>query len=157
MKIEKTIFKRTFSDVWEGTRSYWAERDPAEVERAERDMNSAEVKLTDGRSLSCSLVIGADGRNSPLRRSAKISVNQFRYDQTAIVCTVAHERSHNGVAVELFLPGGPFAMLPMTGHRTNIVWTERSDLAPSFLELEENLFLAEVQRRFGTWLGALKF
>ena len=55
-----------------------------------------------------------------------------------------------------FCPGGPFAMLPMTGHRTNIVWTERSDLAPSFLELEENLFLAEVERRFGTWLGALE-
>ncbi len=129
---------------------------PATVERAERDVDGAEVQLTDGRSLSCSLVVGADGRNSPLRRSAEISVNQFRYDQTAIVCTVAHERSHHGIAVELFLPGGPFAMLPMTGHRTNIVWTERSDLAPSFLELEENLFLAEVERRFGTWLGALK-
>ncbi len=129
---------------------------PATVERAARDLDDAEVQLTDGRSLSCSLVVGADGRNSPLRRAAEISVNQFRYNQTAIVCTVAHERSHHGVAVELFLPGGPFAMLPMTGHRTNIVWTERSDLAPAFLELEENLFLSEVERRFGTWLGALE-
>ena len=129
---------------------------PATVERAERDVDGAEVQLTDGRSLSCSLVVGADGRNSPLRRSAQISVNQFRYDQTAIVSTVTHERSQHGVAVELFLPGGPFAMLPMTDNRTNIVWTERSDLAPSFLELEESLFLTEVERRFGTWLGALE-
>lgn len=128
---------------------------PATVERAVRDVDRAEIHLANGQSLGCSLVVGADGRNSPLRRSAKIPVNQFKYDQTAIVCTVAHERSHQGVAVELFLPGGPFAMLPMTGNRTNIVWTERSDLAPSFLKLEEPLFLAEVGRRFGKWLGAL--
>jgi 2-octaprenyl-6-methoxyphenol hydroxylase len=128
---------------------------PASVEAVERHANGADVMLEDGRVLKTSLVVGADGRNSPLRKSAGIGAREFRYEQTAIVCTVSHERAHAGVAVELFLPSGPFAMLPMTGQRTNIVWTERSDLASAFLGLDEAGFLGEVRRRFGDWLGAL--
>ena len=128
---------------------------PASVETVERHADGADVMLEDGRVLQTSLVVGADGRNSPLRKSAGIGAREFRYDQTAIVCTVSHERAHAGVAVELFLPSGPFAMLPMTGQRTNIVWTERADLAPAFLDLDDAGFLGEVQRRFGDWLGAL--
>jgi len=129
---------------------------PASVEHTERRPDGATVELSDGRILEGSLIVGADGRNSPLRKSAGIGETQFRYDQTAIVCTVAHEREHAGVAVELFLPSGPFAMLPMTGRRTNIVWTEKAALAPSFLAMSEEAFLGEVQRRFGDWLGALE-
>jgi len=128
---------------------------PASVETVERHADGADVMLEDGRVLQTSLVVGADGRNSPIRKSAGIGVREFQYDQTAIVCTVSHERAHAGVAVELFLPSGPFAMLPMTAQRTNIVWTERADLAPAFLDLDDAGFLGEVQRRFGDWLGAL--
>jgi len=126
------------------------------VEETTRKADGAEIQLDNGIKLYCSLIVGADGRNSPLRQAAGISANQFQYAQTAIVCTVAHERSHAGVAVELFLPNGPFAMLPMTGDRTNIVWTERRDLAPAFMTLDDSTFLAEVRRRFGDWLGGLE-
>lgn len=129
---------------------------PATVQKVDREIDNAAVTLSDGTSLQTSLVVGADGRNSPLRRSANIGVREFRYDQKAIVCTVSHERAHQGVAVELFLPSGPFAMLPMTGQRTNIVWTEKSDLAPAFLDLNDRDFLIELERRFGTWLGELE-
>ena len=129
---------------------------PATVENTERSADGASVELSDGRVLQTSLIVGADGQNSPLRKSAGIGGIQFRYQQTAIVCSVEHEREHAGVAVELFLPSGPFAMLPMTGRRTNVVWTEKAALAPEFLAMDEDTFLAEVQRRFGDWLGALR-
>ncbi len=128
---------------------------PATVENTKRSANGASVELSDGRVFQTSLIVGADGRNSPLRKSAGIGDLNFRYQQTAIVCSVEHERQHAGVAVELFLPSGPFAMLPMTGRRTNIVWTEKAALAPEFLAMDEDTFLAEVQRRFGDWLGPL--
>ena len=129
---------------------------PASVDETVRRADGATVSLSDGRRLECALVVGADGRNSPLRNAAGIQAIAFRYDQTAIVCTVKHERAHAGVAVELFLPGGPFAMLPMTGDRTNIVWTERSVLALEYMALDEAAFLQEVRRRFGDWLGDLE-
>ncbi len=129
---------------------------PARVDETVRRADGASVALSDGRRLECALVVGADGRNSPLRNAAGIQATAFRYDQTAIVCTVKHERAHAGVAVELFLPGGPFAMLPMTGDRTNIVWTERTDLASAYMALDDTAFLQEVRRRFGDWLGDLE-
>jgi 2-octaprenyl-6-methoxyphenol hydroxylase len=129
---------------------------PAAVAEVARESGSATVHLTDGRSVSARLVIGADGRNSPLRESAGIRVTKFDYPQTAIVCTVAHARPHNGVAVELFLPSGPFAMLPMTGQRSNVVWTEQKDLAQQMFALDDDAFLDELQRRFGDWLGDIE-
>ncbi|MBL4720642.1 MAG: UbiH/UbiF/VisC/COQ6 family ubiquinone biosynthesis hydroxylase, partial [Alphaproteobacteria bacterium] len=128
---------------------------PAELASVDRDAYSAVGVLADGRRIKATLTIGADGRNSPLRRAADIRATDIRYKQSSIVCTVSHERPHAGVAVELFLPGGPFAMLPMTGQRTNIVWSEQTELVAGLLALDESAFLAELSRRFGDWLGEL--
>ncbi len=129
---------------------------PAVLASVERTAFGVLGELTDGRRVKAALAIGADGRNSALRRAAGIAATDFRYPQTSIVCTVSHERLHNGVAVELFLPGGPFAMLPLTGQRTNIVWSEKTELVESIMALDDPAFLEEVSRRFGDWLGALK-
>jgi len=128
---------------------------PARVATLAREAGGAEAVLEDGRHIRCRLVIGAEGRNSPSRADAGIGVTRLPYDQTAIVCTVRHERDHQGVAVEYFLPSGPFAMLPMTDRRMNIVWTERPEPAARFLALDDDAFLAELGRRFGDWLGAV--
>jgi 2-octaprenyl-6-methoxyphenol hydroxylase len=120
-----------------------------------RDSHRVEAHLADGRRLRARLAVAADGRSSQVRRDAGIAVTSLRYRQTAIVCTVRHERAHNGVAVELFLPGGPFAMLPMTGNRSNVVWSERAELASAYLALDDDAFLEELKSRFGTWLGAI--
>jgi len=128
---------------------------PARLVRLERGTAGIEAELADGTRIAARLAVGADGRASPVRKSAGIGVSRLPYDQTAIVCTVAHEREHDGIAVEYFLPSGPFAMLPMTGRRMNIVWTEKSELAPGLLALDEEAFLAELRRRFGDWLGGL--
>ena len=72
------------------------------------------------------------------------------------MATIAHERPHGGTAYELFLPSGPFAVLPMTGNRSSIVWSERAALAPAFLALDEAAFVGEVGQRSGDQWGALK-
>jgi 2-octaprenyl-6-methoxyphenol hydroxylase len=102
------------------------------------------------------LVVAADGRNSMLRRDAGIRTASWRYGQTGIVCTVEHERPHRGIAQERFLPAGPFAILPLTGNRSSLVWTERADLAPAMLALDEADFTGEVATRFGDHLRTLR-
>jgi 2-octaprenyl-6-methoxyphenol hydroxylase len=112
--------------------------------------------LDDGAEIQTPLVVATDGRNSKTRKAAGIGVRDWRYGQTAIVCTVAHERDHQGIAQEHFLPAGPFAILPMTDRRSSIVWTEHEDLAPALLDLDEAAFLDELKIRFGDYLGALE-
>ena len=101
------------------------------------------------------VLIAADGRNSSVRHQAGIRVVRRPYNQVAIVCTIAHERPHDGVAQERFLTAGPFAILPMTGNRSSLVWTERADLAPAMLALDDAAFLDEVAWRFTDYLGEL--
>ena len=104
---------------------------------------------------SAPLIVGADGRRSMVRESAGIAVKQRDYRQTAIVCTVAHERPHGNIAHEHFLPAGPFAILPLPGNRSGIVWTERSTVAPAIMDEDDAGFLAELRNRFGEFLGAI--
>ena len=117
---------------------------------------AARLTLTSGERLEAPLIIAADGKASPLRAAAGIRVNNWGYAQTAIVTCVAHERPHDGVAQELFLPSGPFAILPMTEDRSSIVWTERAAAAPAYLALGDAAFLSELRRRFGDYLGTLR-
>ncbi len=132
---------------------HWA---PLAVERVERDGLGASLHLADGRRLLAELVAAADGRNSPLRRAAGIGVVEWDYPQRSIVCTVRHAAPHRGIAVEHFLPAGPFAILPMTESRSSIVWTEQAALVPRIMALDPPGFLAELSRRFGDFLGALE-
>ncbi len=111
------------------------------------------AELVDGTRLTARLAVAADGRNSALRRAAGIRTIGWSYPQTGIVCTVAHELPHRGIAHERFLPAGPFAILPMCGGRSSLVWTEREDMAPAILALDENGFSDELADRFGEFLG----
>lgn len=129
---------------------------PARVDGLERSGSGVEARLADGRRISARLIVGADGRASGVRAGAGIRVTGWPYRQTAIVCTVAHERPHDFVAHEHFLPTGPFAVLPLLGNRSSIVWTERKDLAPAIMALDEAEFLAELEHRFGDYLGRLR-
>jgi 2-octaprenyl-6-methoxyphenol hydroxylase len=114
------------------------------------------VELADGRKIAAPIVIGADGRNSGLREAAAIRCVSHDYRQIGIVCTVRHELPHRGVAVERFLPSGPFAILPLTENRASLVWTEAAATAPALLALPPAAFAAELGRRFGDHLGALQ-
>ena len=129
---------------------------PANVSEVQRRSNGVSLRLADGRRLAAKLLVAADGRESLLRQWAQIPVLRWSYPQTGIVATVAHELPHEGVAHEHFLPSGPFAMLPMTGNRSSIVWTERRDLAAAMMALDAEDFAAEIERRFGPSLGRIR-
>jgi 2-octaprenyl-6-methoxyphenol hydroxylase len=129
---------------------------PLAVERVERESAGVRAHLAGGRVLRGELVAACDGRGSALRHDAGISTVAWDYPQMSIVCTVRHALPHRGVAVEHFLPAGPFAILPMTGNRSSIVWTEQRELAPRLLALDEAGFAGELARRFGDFLGALE-
>ncbi|MEX2648791.1 MAG: UbiH/UbiF/VisC/COQ6 family ubiquinone biosynthesis hydroxylase [Alphaproteobacteria bacterium] len=127
---------------------------PARIATLEREPGRV-VLGHPGGSIWARLVIAADGRASSLRAMAGIGARTVSYPQTGIVCTVRHERPHQGIAHERFLPAGPFAILPLTGNRSSLVWTERDFLAPGILALSEDEFLDELRLRFGDFLGRL--
>jgi len=104
-------------------------------------------------TLSARLMVAAEGRESASREKMGFTLVSWSYPQWGIVATVAHERPHEGTAYEHFLPSGPFAILPLTGNRSSLVWTERDTIAPGMLALPEDAFNAEVARRFGDHLG----
>lgn len=112
--------------------------------------------LKDGSRVTARVCFAADGRNSPTRAAAGIKTIGWDYGQTGIVTTVEHERAHDGVAQEYFLPGGPFAILPMVGNRASLVWTERHDNAMAILALDDAGFADEMRARFGDYLGECK-
>ncbi|MBO6677408.1 FAD-dependent monooxygenase [Parvibaculum sp.] len=114
----------------------------------------AVATLGNGETVSARLCFAADGRNSPAREAAGIKTIGWDYGQTGIVSTVEHELPHEGVAQEYFLPGGPFAILPMVGNRSSLVWTEKTEDAKAILALDDAAFADEMRARFGDYLGA---
>jgi 2-octaprenyl-6-methoxyphenol hydroxylase len=126
---------------------------PAAVTGFVAEGAKAVAQLSDGSKLRARLVVAADGRDSRLREEVGIQVVGWSYGQNGIVATVHHARPHNGTAYEHFLPAGPFAILPLTGNRSSLVWTEKTADAARLVALPEDAFLAEIVRRFGDHLG----
>ena len=112
-----------------------------------------QAKLASGGTLGAKLLIAADGKRSRLRERAGIKCVGWSYPQVGIVTTVKHAKPHGGKAVQHFLPGGPFAMLPLKGNRSSIVWTEDKATGEAIMAAGEATFLAELSKRFGTRLG----
>lgn len=115
-----------------------------------------DVTLGDGSVIAASLLVAADGAKSKLRERAGIATHGWEYDQSGIVVTVGHERDHQGRAEEHFLPAGPFAILPLSGKRSSLVWTERRAEAARIVALGKEEFHAELEQRFGLHLGEVK-
>lgn len=129
---------------------------PGIAETFQTSANSVLVTLKDGKTLSCQLLVAADGVRSKLRDQAGIKTVNWDYGQSGIVTTVRHERPHNGRAEEHFLPAGPFAILPLPGNRSSLVWTEKTLDAQRLVSSDEFTFELELERRFGHHLGVLE-
>jgi 2-octaprenyl-6-methoxyphenol hydroxylase len=125
------------------------------VESFTTGLATVEVSRADGVTVETRLLIAADGVKSRLRDMAGIKTVHWDYGQSGIVCTVAHERPHNGRAEEHFLPAGPFAILPLDGNRSSIVWTERTADADRLVAGDELVFEMELEQRFGLKLGEI--
>ncbi len=138
---------------------------PAEAS-VERRADGVTVRIAGGPVVDCRVVIAAEGRNSPLREQAGIPVTRLPYGQTGMVCAIGHELPHHGIALEHFLPAGPFALLPMApsadalaGGAPNvsaIVWTERRAMADRIMALDNVRFEREIARRLGDHLGRIQ-
>jgi 2-octaprenyl-6-methoxyphenol hydroxylase len=133
---------------------------PAEA-TVQRRGDGAVVQVSGGPAIACRLVVAAEGRGSPLRDQAGIPVTRIPYGQRGIVSAVAHELPHHNTALEHFLPGGPFAQLPMgptegAPNVSAIVWTERTAAADRVIALDDAAFGREVARRLGDHLGAVR-
>ena len=129
---------------------------PTPVSGFDARPDGVSVTLGDGSVIEAGLLVAADGARSKLRERAGIATHGWDYDQAGIVVTVGHERDHEGRAEEHFLPAGPFAILPLKGHRSSLVWTEKRREADRIVALPDVEFHAELERRFGLHLGEIK-
>ncbi|WP_149538141.1 UbiH/UbiF/VisC/COQ6 family ubiquinone biosynthesis hydroxylase [Siccirubricoccus phaeus] len=138
---------------------------PARAEVA-RTPEGVRIRLAGGGELRARLVVAAEGRNSPLRRQAGIRAATIDYHQLGMVGAFAHEKPHGNVALEQFLPNGPFAQLPLAGpggfgtaafpHASAFVWADRTAIARRMLALDDADFGRELRRRLGDHLGAVR-
>ena len=116
-----------------------------------------QVTLASGRSLRARLLVGCDGRGSGVAATAGIRRVGWGYDQTALVTAVWHERPHEGVAQQFFMPSGPLAILPLAGgHHSSIVWSEEARAAESIQALDDAAYLEALRPRFGAFLGEIR-
>ena len=129
---------------------------PAEADDLALTERSAEVRLRDQRTISAALCIAADGRNSKLREAAGIKTVGWAYDQIGIVATVQFSKPHGGIAIQHFLPGGPFAILPLRNNRACITWSAEAQEAARVMALDNQGFLAELDRRIGGRFGSIE-
>jgi len=117
---------------------------------------AAQVTLSDGTNLTARLLIGADGRQSGVTERAGIKRSGWDYGQTALVCAIEHERPHNAIAHQFFMPNGPLAILPLPENRSSIVWSETSENAAQIAALDDAAYLEALRPAFGDFLGAIK-
>jgi 2-octaprenyl-6-methoxyphenol hydroxylase len=127
-------------------------RAPASVVKVEVDAALSRVTLADGAVIEASLVVAAEGRASTVRKAAGIETVGWGYEQSGVVATVSLGRDHGNVAHEYFLPSGPFAILPLTGRRASLVWTESTRRGEALQAASDEAFLSHLMRRFGDFL-----
>ncbi|MCX9148487.1 UbiH/UbiF/VisC/COQ6 family ubiquinone biosynthesis hydroxylase [Erythrobacter sp. WG] len=127
------------------------------IERQRSEYGVAAI-TADGRKFRGSLMVAAEGRQSPTRDSAGITIAKWDYKHRAIIAGLTHEKPHGNVAWEIFYPAGPFALLPLNDdadgtHRSSLVWTVSEEDAAGVTKLGDRAFLAEVEKRMGGVLG----
>ena len=132
-----------------------------EVVERDRGANSVSVTLRDGRVLTASLMVAAEGRQSPTRDEAGFTLAKWDYSHRALVTGLIHEKPHDNVAWEIFYPDGPFALLPLRDlpdgrHRSALVWTFKEADAAAVLKMSDRAFLHEAYEAMGGMFGKLE-
>lgn len=133
---------------------------PMKVADYEVTDETASVVLENGETLSATLILGADGRQSGTRKFMDVPTRQWSYNQRAVICCVSHENPHNNIAVEHFWPEGPFAVLPMADkkkqHRSSVVFTEHGPQKHSLMHFTDEEFETALNARFPENYGTVK-
>ena len=153
--IENALLKRALFDAVKGHGGISYMPDAA-IREVDVKPGHRSAEMADGRRVTASLLVGADGRASKVRQLAGIRVTRMDYGQTSLVFTVGHARPHHGIAHERFLPGGPLAFLPMAENRFSVVWTERTETARALFTLNDTDLAGALSARFDDCLGRLE-
>ncbi len=153
--VEDRHLRRAFLDAMDADRNI-TQINGRTVIAQDQDATGVTLTLDDGSTLTGSLLVGCDGRRSGTAARAGIKRSGWDYGQTALVCAIEHDLPHHGVAHQFFMPPGPLAILPLTGNRSSIVWSERTDAAKRINALPEGEYLQVLRPRFGDFLGDIK-
>lgn len=154
--VEDRHLRRAFLDAMGETDGIISQISGTSVVAQEVTGSGVRVTLADGRCVTGRLLIGSDGRKSGTAVRAGIKRQGWDYGQTALVCAIGHELPHDGVAHQFFMPPGPLAILPLTGNRSSIVWSERSAMAEAINGLSDEAYLQVLRPRFGDFLGEIE-
>ncbi len=152
--IEDRFLRRAFLDAMKADKRI-THLAPETVVAQEVDGPHATVTLASGKTVTGAVLIGSDGRSSGTAERAGIKRTGWGYGQTAVVCAVAHEKPHGGIAHQFFMPGGPLAILPLTNHRSSIVWSETDARAAELAAMNDADFLDALRPAFGSFLGQI--
>jgi 2-octaprenyl-6-methoxyphenol hydroxylase len=152
--VEDRYLRRAFLDAMEAEPLITLRHQERVV--AQDTSDGASVTLASGEVLKGRVLIGSDGRRSGTAERAKIKRTGWGYGQTALVCAIEHETPHGGIAHQFFMPSGPLAILPLTGNRSSIVWSETEDNAKRINALEDADYLNALRPAFGDFLGEIK-
>lgn len=153
--LEDRYLRRALAEAAEAAPGVTLEYGAKVVAQAEVP-GGVEVTLADGSTRRARLLVGADGRASATARRAGIRRTGWGYGQTSLVAALETEKPHHGIAHQMFMPEGPLAILPLTGNRVSIVWTERSARAEGINDLPEDAYLEILRPRFGSFLGEIR-
>jgi 2-octaprenyl-6-methoxyphenol hydroxylase len=152
--IEDRFLRRALQDAIDAE-SGITHRTGVRVTAQEVDPANVSLTLSSGETLTGSMIVGADGRQSGTAERAGIGRSGWGYGQTAVVCAVSLEQDHGGIAHQFFMPAGPLAILPLTGRRSSIVWSETDARAAELMGMQEVDFLDALRPAFGSFLGGI--
>jgi 2-octaprenyl-6-methoxyphenol hydroxylase len=125
------------------------------LEHLEPSADDVRLRLSEGEDVVVRLAVAADGRRSPSRDAAGISVQTWTYDQSALVANLAHSRPHDDTSTEFHTPYGPFTLVPLPGRRSSLVWVGRSADMEARAALSDSALAAEIERQSSSILGAV--
>jgi 2-octaprenyl-6-methoxyphenol hydroxylase len=133
----------------------------AEAVKRDRGPHGVSVTLGDGRMLAGSLLVAAEGRQSPTREQAGFALARWSYSHCAVVTALLHQKPHENIAWEIFYPSGPFALLPLLDtpegrHRSALVWTVGEKDASAVVRMPDRAFVEEVEERMQGLLGKVE-
>src|SRR5262249_1422203 len=114
------------------------------------------VSLKGGTALHGQIVIAADGRRSPCRTAAGITIDERRYPQAAMTLCLSHSRPHHYISTEFHTPSGPFTLVPLPGNRSSLVWVLGSSMAEELVGFDDLALADEIEKASHSILGKLQ-
>ncbi len=132
---------------------------PASAQSLDLTADAAHLTLADGRRLSARVLVGADGRDSWVRRQAGLRANNTPYGEMGVVANFTCARPHRGIARQWFRDDGVLAWLPLAEHdglsRMSMVWSTPNAHAEALLALDPEALCSRVAAAGNHALGEL--